>query len=218
MNLSSAFLLALLVTVSFSAFSQATPQPSGGSPIAVSATVQPALSDVQRCVSDLNISRWKAPNEVRNSTQQNVASIQRDFTGTLPGLLSQADASPSSVPSAFAVYRNIDALYDVLLRVSGTANLAAPQGESDEIFAALQKLEAARTQLGDAILQASQQREAEVIKLQLAAKAVPPPQAVPQKPAVIDDGPAAAPVKRKKKPAPKPAPSTPSAAPAPSGN
>jgi len=107
----------------------------------------------------------------------------------------------------------------VLLRVSGTASLAAAQGESDEIFATLQKLEAARTQLGDAILQASQEREAEVIKLQAAVKAVPPPQAVPQKPAVIDDGPAAAaPVKRKKKPAPKPATTSPAAAPAPPGN
>jgi hypothetical protein len=88
--------------------------------------VQPALLDVQRTVGSLNTGRWKAPNEVRAAADRNVSSIQRDLVETLPNLLNQADAASGSVPPAFAVYRNIDALYDVLLRVSQTASLAAP--------------------------------------------------------------------------------------------
>src|SRR5271156_491586 len=113
-------------------------------PLTASSIVQPALSDIQYCISKLNIQRWKAPNEVRNAAQQNEASIQRDLTSTLPPLLSQADASPLVVPPAFSVYRNIDALYDVLLRLNETAVLAAPQNESDALYSSLQKLEAAR--------------------------------------------------------------------------
>jgi len=211
--LSAALFLAYLPALAQPAAVSATPI---AQPMLTSAIVQPALGDVQRSISGLNIARWKAPSEVRNAAQQNAASIQRDLTNTLPALLSQADASPGVVPPAFSVYRNIDALYDVLLRVNETALLAAPQNESDTLYSALQKLEAARKQLGDTILTASQEREAQLVKLQAAVNAATAVQApaTPAKTAVVDDGPATTPpVKKKKKPAAKP----PAAAPAPSG-
>jgi hypothetical protein len=144
----------------------AAPQPT----IPSSSIVQPAMTEVERSISALNISRWKAPGQVKSAAQQDTGSIQRDLSDTLPGLLSKADAAPTTVPPAFVVYRNIDALYDVLLRVSETASLAAPQGESDALFSSLNKLEAARSQLGDAILNASQQREDQVVRLRCAPR------------------------------------------------
>jgi len=195
-------------------------QPTQAAPAAItipsSTIVQPALAEVQRSVSALNIPHWKAPGEVKNSTQQNAGSIQRDLSDTLPGLLSKADAAPATVPPAFAVYRNIDALYDVLLRVCGTAALAAPQSESDALFASLNKLESARAQLGDAILNASQQREDQVVKLEAAvraAAAAAQAQAPPPKTTVIDDGAAPPPSTKKKKRAAKPPASNPPAGP-----
>ncbi len=211
--LSAALFLAYLPALAQPAAVSTTPI---AQPMLPSAIVQPALSDVQHSLSGLNIQRWKAPSEVRNNAQQNAASIQRDLTNTLPSLLGQADASPGAVPPAFSVYRNIDALYDVLLRVNETALLAAPQSESDALYSALQKLEAARTQLGDTIFTASQEREAQLVKLQAAVNAASTVQApaTPAKTAVVDDGPATTPaVKKKKKPAAKP----PTVAPAPSG-
>ena len=197
---------------------QAQPAPTAPAPATIpsSTIVQPALTEVQRSVSALNISRWKAPGQVKNAAQQDTGSIQRDLSDTLPGLLSKADAAPTSVPSAFVVYRNIDALYDVLLRVSETASLAAPQGESDALFSSLNKLETARSQLGDAILNASQQREDQVVKLEAAvrAAAATQAQAPPAKTTVIDDGAAPpSPAKKKKKPAAKAPATNPPAAP-----
>jgi len=216
--LSAALFVGTVPAFAQSASGEGTPV---STPITASAIVQPALGDVQQCLSDLNIARWKAPSEVRNAAQQNAASIQRDVANTLPSLLSQADASPGVVPPVFSVYRNIDALYDVLLRLSETAVLAAPQKESDALYSSLQKLEAARTRLGDTILSASQEREAQLVKLQAAVKAATAVQApaTPAKTAVVDDGPAATPtVKKKKKPAAKPpATGSPAAASSPSG-
>jgi hypothetical protein len=201
-----------------------TAAPDAQSAAHASATVLPsviaqgALSEVQSSTSALNISRWKAPGEVRQATQQNVDSIQRDLGNTLPGLLAQADAAPGSVPPSFAVYRNVDALYDVLLRVSETANLAAPPSEADSVASALQRLETARSQLGDAILQASQNREAQIVSLQATLKKVPAPVEVKTE-TIVDDGPvktAAKTTKKKtpaKKPAPTPATGTPTASP-----
>jgi hypothetical protein len=190
----------------------AAPQPT----IPSSSIVQPAMTEVERSISALNISRWKAPGQVKSAAQQDTGSIQRDLSDTLPGLLSKADAAPTTVPPAFVVYRNIDALYDVLLRVSETASLAAPQGESDALFSSLNKLEAARSQLGDAILNASQQREDQIVKLEASVRAAAAAQAqAPQpKTTVVDDGTAPpSPAKKKKKPAAKPPAANPPAGP-----
>jgi hypothetical protein len=166
--------------------------------------LNPALSQINQTIAGLNISRWKAPGEVRSATQQNADSIQRDLSGALPGLLSTADAAPASVSAVFPVYRNIDALYDVLLRISETAELAAPPNDISSLSSALSKLESARTDLANAILNASKNTETEVVKLQAsiqqaaAAHAAPPPTTT-----VVNDGPVkTTPAKRRKKPAP----------------
>ncbi len=177
-------------------------QTAGDAPSAAprsSTILQPALSDVQSTTSALNIARWKAPGSVRDAAQQNIDSIQRDLGSTLPGLLAQADATPGSVPPSFAVYRNVDALYDVLLRVSETADLAAPSSEAGSVASSLQKLEAARRQLGDAILQSAQRHEAQIIALQAAARSVKVAPQAEKTATVIDDGPARTPARKTRK-------------------
>jgi hypothetical protein len=206
-------LFPFLLLASSAAFAQnaAASAPAAG----VSSIVQPALQEVQRTAGSLNTARWKAPGEVRAAADRNLSSIQRDIVETLPNLLNQADAAAGSVPPAFAVYRNIDALYDVLLRVQQTASLAAPDSEASAVSSALNDLESARHQLGDAIAAFAQDREGQIVTLQAAVKAAaaaaPPP--APAKTTVVDDGPPAATVKKKRKPAPKPATS-----PTPSGS
>jgi hypothetical protein len=194
----------------------ATAQPGSPAPsseaaaaarVSVSNMLQPAIGEVQHSLSSVNISKWKAPGEVRNIAQQNSASIQRDLTDTLPGLLSQADVAPGAVSPSFAVYRNIDALYDVLLRVCQTASLAAPDNEANSLVSALQKLDSARRQLGDTILADSQAHEAQLIQLQAALKAASEAHAAAPasaKTSVVEDGPAPAAPRKKKKPAAKP--------------
>jgi hypothetical protein len=198
-----AFLLfAILLLANSAGFAQAAAA-SGSSAAGaiVSTMVQPALLDVQRTVGSLNTGRWKAPSEVRAAADRNLSSIQRDVVETLPNLIGQADGAPGSVAAQFAVYRNIDALYDVLLRVNQTATLAAPDNEASALESALERLESARKQLGDAIAASAQDREAQIVKLQAAVKAAaaaaPPPASA--KPAVVDDGPAQPAVKKKKR-------------------
>lgn len=190
-----------------------TPTPSA---VAPSSILQPALSGVQSTTANLNISKWKAPGSVRQAAQRDVDSIQNDLGSTLPNLLASADAAPASIPPSFAVYRNVDALYDVLLRVSETADLAAPENEASSVADALQRLESARTQLGDTILGMSQRQEAQMVALVAEVRSAKTSPAVQSHQNVIDDGPAktttTSKTKKKapaKKPAPKPAQATP---------
>jgi hypothetical protein len=174
----------------------------------VSSSVRPALAQVGQALGSISTKRWKAPNEVKSAADQDVSSIQRDLNGTLANLLQQADAAPGSVPAAFAVYRNVDALYDTLLRVVLTANLAAPDNEVNALQGALSSLESARGSLGDSILNASQSQQTELMRVRTAlarAAAAPPPAA---KTTVVDDGPAEAAKKKKPSTAKKPSSST----------
>jgi hypothetical protein len=118
------------------------------------ANLRPALANVQTAIGNLNLSHWKASGTTRAAVQQDVASMQRDLITTLPGLMSQAEASGSAVLSpSFAVFRNLDALYDVLLRVTETAALAGSESDAGSLEDARAGLEDGRGKLGAWLLQ-----------------------------------------------------------------
>lgn len=153
--------------------------------------VNVTLDRLKNALGSVTVRKWKAPGDVRQTADGDVESMQRDLQNTLPQLVSTALASPSKMSPSFAVYRNVDALYDVLLRVSETAQLA---GSSDARTLEDQRmsLEQSRTQLGAALLQATQAQDNEVVQLHTAATA--PPAAAPKATnTVVDDGPQAKP-------------------------
>jgi hypothetical protein len=165
------------------------------------------LDRLQHALASLTVSRWKAPGDVRQTTQSDVDSMQRDLNNTLPPLVTQAKANPAQLAPVFSVYRNVDALYDVLLRVSETAQLAGAANDIRVLEEQRAALESSRTQLGTALLQSAQAQDAEVTRLRTAGS--PPPAATPAAKTVVDDGPttrAKASTKKTHKPAATPPP------------
>jgi hypothetical protein len=209
----------LTCSLAWSVSAQSVAAPADA-PNSVSSTLRPALAQVGQTLGSISIKKWKAPNEVRSAADQDVGSIQRDLNGTLAGLLQQADAAPGSVPQAFAVYRNVDALYDTLLRVVLTANLAAPDTEVSALQSALSSLEGARASLGESILNSSPAQQTELVRIRTALSKVAAAPQPPAKTTVVDDGPADAKTKKHtstKKPSSTPAKpaSSPNSSPAP---
>ncbi len=169
-----------------------------------SATLSPALDKLRTTLGNLRLDKWKAPAQVREEARTNIGSLGRDLDGTLPGLLATADAAPGAVSQNLPVFRNVDALYDVLLRVVQTADLSAPAGDSDALHGALATLEDARRSLGDQLQAAAAASEAQAKKLQ--AEVAQQPAARPAPTTVVDNTdakPVPAP-RKKKKPAPPP--------------
>jgi hypothetical protein len=214
----AALLAPVLFTAPFACALQAQPanpaQPRTQASLALGNALQQvsiASAHLRRALDSINVPKWKAPGDIRQTTESDVDSMRRDVSDTLPNLINSALGDPAKVSPAFSVYRNVDALYDVLLRVSETAQLA---GSNDARLLEEQRstLEDARTQLGAALLQSAQAQDAEVVHLRTAAVAAPPP--APPAKTVIDDGPATASKPSAKKRTHKPAP----AAPAPSSN
>jgi hypothetical protein len=189
----TAALAALCVSAAAQTAAPASPAPASGNPAPpppLSASLRPALGQVAQALNAVNTRRWKAPQPVRDEADEDISSIQRDLNGTLAGLLQQADAATGSVPAAFAVYRNVDALYDTLLRVVETAELAAPDYEESQLESALRSLEGARGSLGDTILSGAQSQQTELVRLRTAIAHVAVQEKAPVKTVVVDDGPA----------------------------
>jgi hypothetical protein len=185
-------------------------QAPAGYPVA---NLRPALANVQTAIGNLSVQHWKASAEIRTATQQDVASMQRDLTSTLPGLLTQVESQPSgqaALSPSFAVFRNVDALYDVLLRVTETAALSASSYDANSLEQARAGLEDARSKLGAWLVDSIGTQDATVVRLQAAAASKPDAAAAAPAKIIVDDGPTAAPTKpRKKKPANPPATTAP---------
>jgi len=172
-----------------------------------SATLGPALSALKKTLPTLHPEKWKLPAPVAKDTANNLDSIRRDLDNTLPPLLATADANAAAIPSVLPAYRNIEALYDVLLRVNQVAILVAPDPQLAALQQAINGLEDSRRALGDS-LQATALAESQQLtdlrvtlhKLQTA----PPPPAPVCAPPPAKTAPAAKP-----KPKPKPATTTP---------
>ncbi len=199
--LTAALLLALLSPIAAKA--QAAPT--------ASSLLSPSLDQLRHGLAGLRLDKWKAPGPVRQEASGNIGSITRDLDGTLPGLLATADAAPGTVSKNLPVFRNIDALYDVLLRVVETADLAAPENDTDSLHRALASLEDARRSLGDSLETAALNSEQQLseFRTQLRAQAAPP-----TAPATVEDGGAGRPAtaaRRHKPAAARPAATTQSA-------
>lgn len=139
-----------------------------------SAIMQPSLNALQQILDVLRPDKWKAPAAVREGTIANINSIRRDLTTTLPPLLAAADGAPDSVTRVLPAYRNIEALYDVLLRVTEAGKLCAPSQQAVALENTLASLEEGRRALGERLQSAALARDQQLHDLQAAARAVPP--------------------------------------------
>ena len=165
-------LATVLVSISpFATAQQAAPAAAASAPPAITIAtedVRPEIDRLNQAVSGLNVPKWKAPNQVKDQTQSDIGSIQRNLKTTLPQLLDAAKAAPTTIAPAFAVYRNVCALYDVLLRVAETASLAGPQQDGVLLDTELQRLDAAKKSLGTSIFDAATSRDTEMVQLRAA--------------------------------------------------
>jgi hypothetical protein len=173
-----------------------------------SATLRPSLDVLKTALVQLKIDKWKASAPIKDEAQKNLESVQRDVASTLPALLAAADAAPGSAAKVLPVYRNVEALYDVTLRLVVAARLAAPSDQMSALDQALAGLDDARRALGDQLQGTADAQDKRVTRLEAAFKAVPPPATVlpppppPKCPATAV---------KKKKPATAAKPSTPPA-------
>jgi len=160
---------------------------------------------MQRDLSGLRIEAWKKTDaNTKRQSQADSASIQRNLQTALPGIVDELRKSPESLPSTFKLYRNLDALYDVLISLAESTGAFGSRDEYQSLQNDLNSLEILRRMFADRVEALAGSKEAELVKLRSDlqnARATEKAAAPPKKTVVDDTEPPKKPAR--KKPAPK---------------
>jgi chromosome segregation ATPase len=158
----------------------------------------------------LRIERWKTDGSSKKQALGNVESIQRNLQSALPEIIAQVRNAPEDLPATFKLYRNLDALYDVMASVAESAGAFGPKDDFQSLSNDLNSFESTRKQLADRLTNLAASKEQEIVHLRADLKtaqaAIP---ATPPKKTVVDDNePPKKPAVKKKPVAKKPAATT----------
>lgn len=147
--------------------------------------LQQASQSTQEDLSHLRIEKWKTDSGTKRQTEADTESILRNLQNALPSMIADLKNSPENLALTFKVYRNLDALYDVL---SSAVESAGAFGSKDEFRALsqdLSSLDQSRHAFADRLEKLANAKENEIGQLRVAlqqARAAEPPKKV-----VVDD-------------------------------
>lgn len=144
---------------------QAATPPATTMPLDLGESLRPALEIVGSSVSRLQIDHWKVSGSWKAQLQSDADSIQQDLSHQLPALFQQAEASPADLAPQMQVMRNVDALYDVLVRLTMAADLTEKKTDAALLDSALQQLEAARKGAYDRLMQNASSQNQQIVRL-----------------------------------------------------
>ncbi len=171
--------------------------------------VQPLLSNLNDVVTStritlakLRIEKWKTQSEVKRRLQSDAQSIDRNLKEAVPSLVQGLQANPQSLSANFAMYRNLDAVHDVLNLLTQSAGALAPDDEYAALANNADRMDEVRRTFADRMESLSASKDAELAQFKaggaMGAKAGP---AQPPKKIIIDDtAPAKKPSTTKRKP------------------
>ncbi|MGA7218861.1 MAG: hypothetical protein WBX38_11125 [Candidatus Sulfotelmatobacter sp.] len=174
-----------------------------------------ASKTAQADLAKVRIEKWKADGSSKKQALADVDSIQRNLQNALPEMIDQLRNSPGDLPATFKLYRNLDALYDVMGGVVESTGAFGSKDDFQSLSSDLSGFEGTRKQLAERIQGLAESKEQEIVRLRTdlrtaqAAIASAPPKKI-----VVDDN--EPPKKRpaKKKPVTKKPAATPSTTPA----
>ena len=208
----SVFLLPLLM-VAASAQSPSPNPPAPSAPVSYSSATQlnqllTQLEQVSQTtqidLAGTRIDHWKTDSNTKRQTQANVESLQRNLKAALPEIIGQMRNSPENLAASFKLYRNLDALYDVLSSVVEAAGAFGSKDEFQALDNDFNTIETARRTLAERMQGLAESKEGELAQLRIQVRNAQPIVAAPPKKVVVDD---TEPVKKpaaRKKPAAKP--------------
>ena len=152
----------------------------------------------------LRIDKWKTDSSSKSLATDNAESIQRNISNALPGLISGVRSAPQSLGANFKLYRNINALYDVLANLAESAGAFGKREEYEVIAPHVAAIDDDRRAYGDLLAQMTASADSRIATYQqAAAQAV----AQPPKKIIVDDTEPAPPPKKKSRKKPSTSPS-----------
>src|SRR3954468_9733335 len=108
-------------------------------------TAQSAALDI----SKLRIEKWKADSGDKQQAQANADSVQRNLTAALPGMTAAVRNTPQDLAANFKLYRNLNALYDVMKTLTEGAAALGPKQDYQTLAQYADAIDGYRRSLAD---------------------------------------------------------------------
>jgi chromosome segregation ATPase len=206
--------LVLSATIATSQETAQPTQPAPGPPVSYSSVSQlnALLAQIEQAaqmttvdLAKMRIERWKTDSGTKRQTRANVESVERNLQNALPEIVNQLRASPEDLTATFKLYRNLDALYDVLGSMVEAAGAFGSKDEFQSLSNDLTALERSRRSLAERLENLTASKEAELNRLRTQVKAQAPATTAPRKVVVDDTEPPKKPPAKKKPKTTKPA-------------
>jgi hypothetical protein len=153
-------------------------------------------------VGKLRIDKWKTDSATKQQASENAASIQRNITAALPELISAVRSAPQSLAANFKLYRNLNALYDVVSGLGESVGAFGKREEFDAVAPHVVALDDCRRSYADYVQQMAASADNRIADAQQAlarATAAAAAQEPPKKIVVDDEEPTPTPKKKKAK-------------------
>ena len=150
-------------------------------------------------LSKLHIEKWKTDSSAKQQATENATSIQRNITAALPELVGAVRSAPQSLAANFKLYRNVNALYDVVANLAESTGAFGRREEYAGISPHVAALDDLRRGYADSLLQMATNADNTIVaaqRAQAAAAAQPPP---PPKKVIVDEDDSATAARKKKK-------------------
>lgn len=173
--------------------------------------LEQASQATQADLTKLRIDKWKMDSNYKKQVLGNAESVKRNLGAALPEIITQLRNSPEDLSSTFKLYRNLDALNDVLGSITESAGAFGSKDEFQALSNDLSAIERNRRSLGERLeaLTASKESELNQLRNQVKVLQAAAPAPAPKK-IVVDDNEPKKPAAKKKVPRP-PKPTTPPA-------
>ena len=148
-------------------------------------TSQIAAQDITR----LRIDKWKADSSDKQQAQANADSVERNLTAALPGMTSAVRTAPQDIAANFKLYRNMNALYDVMKTLTEASAALGPKQDYQALAQYADQVDGYRRTLADYIEKLSASQAAELAQYRTQAKAATAAATTPKKVIINDDAP-----------------------------
>ena len=179
--------------------SAAVPSPvNTGDPSMLLSRIEQETQGLNADVGKLRVEKWKTDSATRQQAAENAASIQRNVSAALPGLISAVRAAPQSLAANFKLYRNLNALYDVVASLGESTGAFGKREEYDTIAPHVAALDEHRRSYADYVQQMAATADNRIATAQQAQAAAAQQQAAPKK-IIVDDAAPSPPVAKKKR-------------------
>jgi len=136
----------------------------------------------------VRVDKWKTDDRFKNQAKANSESLQRNLTAAMPTLIQAVRTNPNSIAAAVKLYRNLNAVYDVLESFSESTGAFGSKDDYNALARDTANLDNIRRSLADQLEQMATAHDAQRIANEVAAQAQQQQAAAaPPKRVIVDD-------------------------------